>query len=82
MLRKGRWKYHHYIGFPLESFDLDSDPEELTNLAIDVDFADMLTRMEQSLRAICAPEVTDAQASEDQAALIERHGDRDAALKL
>ena len=28
MLRKGRWKYHEYIGFEPELFDLESDPDE------------------------------------------------------
>src|SRR5690606_18676501 len=29
MLRKGRWKYHYYVGFRPELFDLENDPEEL-----------------------------------------------------
>jgi choline-sulfatase len=82
MVRKGRWKYHHYIGFPPELFDLGTDPEETTNLALNSDFADTLVMMEQSLREICNPEAIDAQAFADQAALIEKHGGRDAALKL
>ena len=33
MLRKGRWKLIHYVGFADELFNLESDPEELHNLA-------------------------------------------------
>ena len=38
--------------------------------------------MEAELRRICDPEAVDAQAFADQAALIERLGGREAALKL
>ncbi|WP_419906999.1 sulfatase-like hydrolase/transferase [Hoeflea sp.] len=82
MLKKGRWKYHYYVGFPPELFDLDEDPEETRNLADDPDFRDILAMMDGELRNICDPEVTDAQAFADQAALIKRVGGRDAALGL
>jgi len=82
MLRKGRWKYHHYIGFPPELFDLEDDPEETTDLAADPAHTATLAMMEAELRKICDPEATDAMAFADQADLIARHGGRDAALKL
>ena len=82
MLRRGRWKYHRYVGFPSELFDLDSDPEELTDLAADPAYATVLDRMEAALRTICDPEAVDALAFADQAALVERHGGREAALAL
>lgn len=82
MLRKDRWKYHHYIGFEPELFDLENDPEESINLAQDRAHAAVLANMEASLRAFCDPEAVDAQAFADQAELIEAHGGREAALKL
>ncbi len=82
MLKKGRWKYHHYVGFTPELFDLDCDPEELNDLAASPTHADVVVAMERELRAICNPEEIDAQAFADQARLIERHGGREAALKL
>lgn len=82
MLKKGRWKYHHYLGFPPELFDLETDPEETTNCAADPACSDTVAMMEAELRRICDPEETDARAFADQAALIERLGGRDAALQL
>ena len=36
MLRRGRYKYHYYVGFEPELFDLELDPEETTDLAGDL----------------------------------------------
>jgi choline-sulfatase len=82
MLRIGRWKYHHYVGFAPELFDLEADPEETRNLANDPTHADTLARMEAALREICDPDAVNQQAFDDQAALIAKHGGREAALKL
>ena len=82
MLRKGRWKYHHYVGFDSELFDLQTDPEETTNLAGDPAHAATVAMMQDALLGLCDPAAVDAQAFADQAALIERHGGREAALKL
>lgn len=82
MLRRGRWKYHHYIGFEPELFDLETDPEETRNLADDPTHAAILADMRAALHAFCDPQAIDAQAFADQAALIEFHGGRDAALNL
>ena len=54
----------------------------LTDLAGDPAYAAKLAEMEAALRDILDPEAVDAQAFADQAALIERLGGRDAALKL
>ena len=82
MLRKGRWKLIHYVGFADELFDLDNDPEELHNLAPQAELASIRQDLHAELSRICDPELTNAQAFADQAALIERHGGRAAALKL
>lgn len=82
MLRKGRWKYHYYVGFRPELFDLENDPEELRDLAQDPDYAPVLDRMHAALLSICDPEEVDRMAKEDQAALIERFGGPDAAHAL
>ena len=82
MLRKGRWKLIHYVGFADELFDLDNDPEELHNLAPQPELANVRQDLHAELRRICDPDQANAQAFADQAALIERHGGRAAALKL
>ena len=82
MLRKGRWKYHHYVGFEPELFDLENDPEELEDLASNPEYAETLSTLETELRAICNPEQVDAQAFRDQADLIAYHGGRERALML
>lgn len=82
MIRKGRWKLIHYVGYPDELFDLETDPEELENRASDPTCSTVLEDLHSELRHICDPDATDKQAFADQAALIERMGGRDAALKL
>ena len=82
MLRKGRWKFNYYVGFTPELFDLKEDPEELNDLADNPDYADTISTLEAVLRENCDPEAMDAQAFADQAAMIERYGGREAALKL
>ena len=82
MLRKGRWKYHCYVGFRPELFDLQDDPEELVDLAQSAAHAGVLASMDAALRQICDPDAVDRQAQADQAALIEHHGGIEAAHKL
>lgn len=82
MLRRGRWKYHHYVGFEPELFDLVRDPEELTDLAHDPSHAAVLAEMRGALFGIVDPDVANAQAFSDQAALIAHYGGREAALTL
>ncbi|KNZ31514.1 MAG: sulfatase [Methylibium sp. NZG] len=82
MLRKGRWKYHHYVGMRPELFDLVNDPQELVDRAPDANCAEVLRSMEVALRRVCDPQAVDSQAKADQRALIERHGGREAASRI
>lgn len=82
MLKKGRWKLNHYVGFPPELYDLTTDPEELVNLAPNPDHADVLEQMTAALRDILDPDAVDAQAFADQADMIAHYGGRDKAVKL
>ncbi len=82
MIRKGRLKYIHYVGFAPELFDLLADPEETRNLADDPGHRAALADLKRELRAICDPDAVNDQAMEDQAAMVERYGGREAALKL
>ena len=49
MIRKGRRKYIHYVGYEPELFDLESDPEELTNLAADPAHKETLDELSEQL---------------------------------
>ncbi|MDE0538960.1 MAG: sulfatase-like hydrolase/transferase [Rhodospirillales bacterium] len=79
-LREGRYKYHYYVGFDAELYDLAADPEETVNLAAGPDHADLVARFEAKLRERLDPETTDARAKADQKALVDRHGGPDAVM--
>ena len=74
MLRRGRYKYIHYVGYAPELFDLADDPGETRNLAAEASHAALLSEYEAELRDLVDPEATDARAKADQKALVERHG--------
>lgn len=74
MLRNGRYKLSHYVGFPAELFDLWEDPGETTNRAEDPALSAVRAGLEAKLYALINPVAVDAQAMADQAALIERYG--------
>ena len=57
MLRDQRHKYVHYVGAPPQLFDLEADPEELTDLGTDTAHEPQRAAFEARLRAILDPEV-------------------------
>jgi choline-sulfatase len=80
MLRKGRWKYVHYVRHRPQLFDLQTDPEELVDLAADPAHGATLRALEAELRGHLDPEEVDARAKRRQAELLARYGGREAAL--
>jgi len=74
MVADARWKYHEYVGYAPELFDLQSDPLERYNLATDPAYATQEARMRTALHAICDPESVDARAKADQDKLVARFG--------
>jgi choline-sulfatase len=82
MLRKGRWKYHEYVGFEPELFDLASDPSEAINRASDPACAARVAELRSELRRIVDPGAADRQAKADQRTLVESFGGRDIAFRL
>ncbi len=82
LVRQGAWAYHHYVGFTPELFDLESDPGQSRNLAGDPQHAERREHLDHLLHTMLDPVATDRRAKADQAALVARHGGREAALKL
>ena len=80
MLRKGRWKYVHCVRYRPQLFDLQADPEELTDLAGRVSCRAQLERLDALLRRFCDPDEVDARAKRRQAEQLARFGGRQAAL--
>jgi choline-sulfatase len=80
MLRKGRWKFVHCVGYRPQLFDLESDPEELVDRAQDPTCRATLAALDAELRRFCDPEEVDARAKRRQAELLARAGGRAAAL--
>jgi len=81
MVRKGRWKYIHHVGYRAELFDLESDPGETTDLGEDPAHRETLAAMEAELRKSLDPDAVSARAFADQEAKIERFGGVDALIK-
>jgi choline-sulfatase len=80
MLRKGRWKYVHYVRYRPQLFDLDSDPEELVDVAQRPESAAVLAALKAELLRFCDPGEVDQRAKRRQAELLARYGGREAAL--
>jgi choline-sulfatase len=80
MIRKGKFKYVHYVGMPPQLFDLEADPFEQRDLGEDSGYRGLVADCEAALRKVVNPEAADAQARKDQAAMIAKLGGRDAIL--
>ena len=77
LIRKGRMKYIHYVDYPPELYDLETDPEEQDDIAGRTESEAIISELESDLNDILDPEEVDRRAKRDQAALIERLGGRD-----
>ena len=85
MVADARWKYHYYVDYTPELFDLRFDPEEANNLAADPQFEGQCNRLHDALVAHLGgrtPEQVDRMAKDDQNALVERCGGREKALTM
>jgi len=76
MLRKGHYKLVHYADYEPQLFDLESDPEELTDLARKSDAKPILDDLEAELHRICDPEEVSQRAKRDQQRLLAEVGAR------
>lgn len=80
MIRNGKYKLVYYAKYEPQLFDLETDPEELTDLAGDPAFAAVLAECETKLKMICDPQEVDARAKARQAAQLEANGGREAVI--
>lgn len=80
MLRAGRWKYVHYVAYGPQLFDLESDPEELRDLASDPAHAATLARLGARLRALLDPDEVEARCKRRQRELIDEAGGIEAVM--
>ena len=80
MLRKGRWKYVRYVGYPTQLFDLEADPDELDDLGGDPSTRVVRDELEAELRRVCDPEAVNLRAKRDQALRLAAAGGRDAVV--
>ncbi len=78
MIRHGRWKYIHHVGYRPELFDLEADPGETRDLAERPDMAGVAAECAAVLRRICDPDAVSAEAFADQRRRIAAHGGADA----
>ncbi len=81
MIRYLNWKYIHYVGYPCQLFDLESDPQELNDLGLNPEFKDIVDLCHTKLLEICNPEAVNSQAFEDQANRIAEQGGPETILK-
>jgi len=79
-LVRGRYKYHHYVDYGPELFDIVADPHERTDLAARPEMAATVHAMRTALCARLYPEDIDRLAKRDQDELVRRAGGREAAL--
>jgi len=81
MIRRGKYKYIHYVGLPAMLFDLAADPGERTDLGHDPKFTAVIRECEAALRTVVDPEAADRLAKTDQTAKIAQHGGREAIIR-
>ena len=81
MVRFGRYKYVHYEGYRPQLFDLEADPMETRDLALEPNNEVTIAEGEKRLRAICDPAKVSEQAFDDQERRIRELGGAEAVLK-
>ncbi len=80
MVRRGAFKYVHYVGMPPQLFDLAADPMEAHDLGQDPGYRGVAADCEAMLRQVCDPEAVDRMARADQAARIAEFGGKEAIM--
>jgi len=66
MIKKGAWKYIHYVGLSDQLFNVATDPNEIQNRAEDPTCTDILSNLHTDLLNIVTPEEIDQRAKANQ----------------
>jgi len=83
MLRQGRWKLVYFSeGHPPLLFDMETDPDEISNLADNPEQARRLEQLKNQLFSILDPELVNNQAFDDQARAIAALGGMESILAM
>ena len=82
MIRRGSFKLNYYVGYELEFFDLEKDPEETVNQAKKKNYAGLVDEFLEYLSSICDPDNVDRLAKDDQNKLVAKYGGPEKALKI
>jgi choline-sulfatase len=80
MIRVGQYKYVHYVKYAPQLFDLEADPEEITDLASDSKMASVLKECRARLEAMLDPVDVDRRAKARQGEILAANGGRDAVI--
>jgi choline-sulfatase len=80
-IRNGRYKYVYYGKYPAQLFDLENDPEEMSDLSTNPDYASELRECHRRLLTVCDPDEVDRRAKARQAVLLAENGGRDAVIE-
>lgn len=80
MIRHGRFKYIHYVGYAPMLFDLDNDPHERRDFAADPAYKADLAACDAALRKVVDPDAADKQARAAQTMMIEKLGGKENVL--
>jgi choline-sulfatase len=80
-VRKERHKLVHYVDYEPQLFDLESDPEELADLARKPGAKLTLEDLTAELHRICDPDKVNRRAKCDQQQLLARVGGKEFVIK-
>jgi choline-sulfatase len=80
MIRRGPFKYVHYVGMPPYLFALDTDRQETRDLAQEPGYQGLVADCEAALCRVVDPDAADALAKADQRARIAAMGGREAII--
>ena len=65
-IRKGRYKYNYYPGYPPQLFNLADDPDEVSDLSADLRYRDVMDALHAELLSILDPDAVAAAVKESE----------------